>query len=342
VGRSAVVDISLKVGEVSTQVTVTGEAALVETREATLSGLVSTQAIADLPLNGRNMIQLTLLEGGVSNVMRASPINNSVTTGFGMEITVAGARPTENSFLLDGADINDNHNKIPASVAGVQMGVDSIREFKMLTANFSAEYGHAGGGIITAVTKSGSNQFHGSLFEFLRNSSLDARNFFAVGKDPFKRNQFGGSLGGPIAKDRTFFFANYEGLRDRLGVTTIAGVPTIAARQGIIPGLAPIPVANSVKPYLSLWPLPNGRDFGDGRAEHIFNYSAPTNENYLVAKLDHNFSDKHSFFGRYTIDYATSLRNFNTVNFANPVTHSQYVTVEEKSIFTPRLLNVIR
>ncbi|MBI4456050.1 MAG: TonB-dependent receptor [Acidobacteria bacterium] len=342
VGRSAVVDLTLKVGEVSEQVTVTGEVSLVETREATLAGVVTTQSIGDLPLNGRDFVQLTLLEAGVANAIKASTATISTIRGFGMNITVAGSRPTSNSFLLDGADINDHRNKMPGSISGVTLGVDSVREFKMLTTNFSAEYGRAGGGVITAITKSGTNEFHGSLFEFHRNDNLDARNFFAREKDPFVRNQFGGSIGGPIVKDQTFFFANYEGLRDRLGQTARINVPTAAARQGILPGLPPVQVAESVKPYLSLWPLPNGRDFGDGRGEYIYSFSEPTDENYVVGKVDHNFSQDHSFSVRYTFDNATALKDFNTRSWGKYFTRNQYATLEEKAIITPHLLNVAR
>ncbi|MBI4456031.1 MAG: TonB-dependent receptor [Acidobacteria bacterium] len=343
IGRNAAVDIVLKVGEVSEQVTVTGEASLVETREATLAGVVTTQAIEDLPLNGRNFVQLTMLEAGVANALAATTNNGVTHKGFGIDITVAGARPVANSFLLDGAYINDHRNKLPGSVAGVTLGVDSVREFKVMSANFSAEYGQAGGAVVTAVTKSGTNEFHGSLFEFHRNSALDARNFFAKAKDPFKRNQFGGSIGGPIARDQTFFFANYEGLRDRLGRTNLITVPTADARRGVIPGRAPIQVVPSVKPYLDyFWPLPNGRDFGDGRAEYLYSFSEPTDEDYVVGKVDHNFSQDHSFSTRYTFDNATARKSFDTHAFNKFFTRNQYVTLEEKAIITAQLLNIAR
>ena len=352
VGRTAMVDLVLKVGQISERVTVTGEAPLVETTSSTLSGLVTTQQIADLPLNGRNMIALTLMEGGVSNMIRGSQSNSSIVRGYGIDLTVAGARTNHNSFLLDGADINDVRGKMPGSLAGVQMGVDSIREFKVLTSNFSAEYGRAPGGVITAVTKSGTNDFHGSVFEFLRNSALDANSFIAnstgVGKSPFKRNQYGFSIGGPIVKDKAFFFANYEGLKDRLGVNRIANTFTQQARLGILPGVAPITVAPAVKPYLDLWPLPDVcgavlcRDNNDGTAQKVISDSEPTNENYIVAKVDHNFAANHSVFVRFTKDKADRLGNFNTVTRSLLDTGAQYWTIEQKSILSPQLLNVVR
>ena len=345
VGRNAVVDLTMTVGNISEQVTVTGEASLVETTDSTLSGLVTTIQIQDLPINGRNFNTLTLLEAGVSNAMAATAHNGSLITGFGLDITIAGGRPNTNTFLLDGTDINDHRYKLPGSVAGISLGVDSVREFKMLTSNFSAEHGRAGGGVVVAITKSGTNEFHGSLFHVLRNDNLDATNFFGnstgTGKAPLARNQFGASVGGPIVKDRTFFFASWESLRDRRGQTRIVTVPTAEAREGNIPGLAPITVADTIKPYLFLWPLPNGRDFGDGRAEHSYTFSDNIDEDYLVTKIDHNLSDSHSFFGRYTIDYAEKVGDSNTVVLAGLGSHTQYATLEEKWIVSPNLLNVI-
>ena len=340
-GRSAVVDLTMRVGEISQQVTVTGEASLVETTETTLSGLVTTTQIQDLPLNGRNFVQLTLLEAGVSNALKASAARRTLIAGFGMDITVAGARPNSNTFLLDGTDLNDHRNKLPGSVAGITLGVDSVREFKMMTSNYSAEYGRAGGGVIIAVTKSGTNEFHGSLFEVHRNDSLDATNFFAREKDPLVRNQFGASIGGPIVRDRTFFFASWESLRDRRGLTSFLNVPTAEARQGNIPGLPPVTVADSITPYLFLWPAVNGRDFGDGRGEHAFSFSEPTDEDYFVTKIDHNLTDNHSILGRWTIDYADNLGRSNTVAMSETSSQTHYITLEEKSIFTPNLLNVV-
>jgi len=351
VGRGALVNLILKVGEMTEQVIVSGETSPVAWEPA-LSGLVTNQQIANLPLNGRNLIQLTLLEAGVSNVIRSSAFNGNIERGFGIDISVTGARPHQNSFLLDGADINGWRGKLPGSLVGVQMGVESVREVRVLTSNFSAQYGRAAGGIITAITKSGGNQFHGSLFAFHRNDNLDATDFISnsrgVGQPPLIRNQFGGSIGGPIIKDRTFFFFSYEGLRDRTGVTGIANVPTVEARQGNLPGRPPITVEEAVKPYLDLWVLPDMcgnrpcRENGDGMAEHAVSYTQPTDENYFTARIDHSFSDNHSFFGRWTLDDADRRYGFNTVNWIQANTLAHYWTLEVKSIFTPKLLNVIR
>lgn len=363
VARNAVVDLTMTVGSISEQVTVTGEASLVDTTKATLGELISVQQVENLPLNGRNIVQLMLLEAGVVNYRRSSTRNANIASGYGIDMTIAGARPRANSYLLDGADLVDHRGKLPGSVAGVEMGVESVQEFKVMTANFSAEYGRAGGGVISAVTKSGSNEFHGSLYAYHRNDALDATNFFSnsrgLEKDPFKRNQFGGSIGGPIVKDRTFFFANYEGLRDRLGLTLIDEVPTDEAKQGIYPlsecpsgappgpnpGTCQIQVDLSAVPYLFLFPSPNspGReDFGDGTGEYVEPWSSPTDEDYFVTKIDHNFNENHSLFGRWTIDDAGSFKNFNSNFLTNNTSQVIYITLEEKSIFSPNLLNSIR
>src|SRR5262249_36834751 len=157
------------------------------------------------------------------------------------------------------------------------------------------EYGHSTGSITSAITRSGTNSVHGTAFEYIRNSLLDARNFFDVGSSipPFKRNQFGGVLGAPIKKDKTFIFGGYEGLRQGLGTTQIATVPTLPARQGILPSGA-VPVNPIVIPYLALYPSPNGRDFGDGTGEFLSAPTVVTNEDNLMVRVDHQLSSTNS------------------------------------------------
>ena len=215
VAGSVVVDLSLSIGEVTEQVVVTGEAPLVETTSAALSGLVDDKKIRDLPLNGRSFEQLAFLQPGVIPYYRGG---RSADQGSGTKFSVGGSRTDANSFLLDGTNINDQSNATPGSAAGTLLGVEMLREFRVLTSTYSAEYGRYSGGIITAATKSGTNDLHGSAFYFHRNDNLDARNFFDQRPQPpeFKRNQFGTTVGGPILRDRTFFFGGYEGLRERL------------------------------------------------------------------------------------------------------------------------------
>lgn len=334
VGREAVVDFTLKVGEITEKVMVLGEAPLVETTKSGIAGLVESKQIKDLPLNGRDFIQLSTLHAGVVSV-RTGDSNQS--RGFGVKLSIGGARPSQNRFLLDGSDINDTAGATPGSAAGVMLGVDTLREFQVLTNAYSAEYGKSAGGVVIAVTRAGTNEFHGTAFEFHRNDNLDARNFFDRGDPPeFKRNQFGFSFGGPIAKDRSFFFGSYEGLRERLGVTRIARVPDLSVRNS--PRISPI-----IAPYLNLYPLPNGRSFGRGIAEFITTESDATNEDFATVRVDHKFSDSNNLFGRYSFDDAERTRPDSMQLFVNSQSSRyHYLTVEDTHIFSPRLLNTAR
>ncbi len=342
VGRTAVVDFVLKVGEITERIVVTGEASLVETTNAAIAGLTEGRQISDLPLNGRNFMQLTTLQQGV-HVARTG--QQSQTRGLGVRISVGGARPKQNTFLLDGTELNDTAGETPASAAGISLGVDAIREFKVINNTYSAEFGGRAGGVISVVSKSGTNEIHGTAFYFHRNDNLDARNFFDPDQDPpeFKRNQFGFSLGGPVRRDKTFFFTNYEGLRERLGLSLVSTVPTAAAREGRPPNRT-VNVNPAVRPYLKFYPLPNGRDFGDGTAEHVRGASRDTDEDFFVVKIDHNFSDRDSLFVRYSFD--DGIRSDPNDDLGNIVegllNRYQYVTIEEKRIFSPALLNTFR
>src|SRR5256712_10576166 len=214
IGREAVVDFALQVGSVAQEVTVNAEAALVSTTNANLSYLVDDKKIRDLPLNGRNYTQLATLQPGVIPIL-SDLSRNDVSGGHGLKMSIGGAQSTQNSFLMDGQDVTDYSGQTPGSVAGTNLGIDAIREFTITTNNYSSEYGLVAGGVMNAGTNSGTHRFHGSGFEFLRNSALDAKNYFdpANQKIPaFKRNQFGGVIGGPIKKDKLFFLGTYEGL----------------------------------------------------------------------------------------------------------------------------------
>ena len=238
VGREAVVDLALKVGEMTEKVTVTGEAPLVETTRADLTDLVDTQKIQDLPLNGRSYTQLALMQPGVTT---QNPTSNSYSgvSGGGVRLSINGGRPLNTAFYLDGSDIQGPMGRTPGSAAGQTLGVDTIREFSVLGSAYSAEFGGSGG-VINSVTKSGTNDLHGSLFEFHRDSALDARNFRDGAKlPPFKRDQYGGTIGGPIKSDKTFFLGSYEGFRQRLNVTEIISVPTAALPDRVLMWLPP-------------------------------------------------------------------------------------------------------
>jgi hypothetical protein len=223
VGAQQTVDFTLKVGKTSEQVQVTGEVPNVDLTKSSISAQVDGGSVRELPLNGRDWTQLATLQPGVAGVRGqiqlgsvASGSTVRTTRGYGAQLSISGVRPSENNYRLDGISINDYSNDGPGGVLGNLAGVDAIQEFSVITTNYTAEYGKTSGGVINAITRSGTNQFHGDGYEFLRSDALDAANFFdnknGVHKPPFRRNQFGGSLGGPIRKDKTFAFFNYEGL----------------------------------------------------------------------------------------------------------------------------------
>lgn len=335
VGQESAVDVKLTLGGVDERVVVTGETMIVNTRQSSVASLVDEKQIRELPLNGRDFSQLTLLQPGVI----ASPTTQrQVDRGMGTQVSIAGSRPNQVSYQLDGTDINSQGNGSPGSAAGGQLGVETVREFQVLVNNYSAEYGRSSGGIVTAVTRSGTNQFRGTGFEFVRNSRFDSKNFFdPPGSEipPLERNQFGGYVGGPILRDRTFFFASYEGLRQDRGLTTVANVPSLATRNRT-------DINAATRPYLLLYPLPNGRDNGQS-AVYTAEVVEPTRENYFVGKVDHNLSASQSFSARVTWDKASV-----TVPQAIPLfstetrTKAQFLVAEHKWVLSSSLLNTIK
>ena len=314
VAEDLMVNFRLTISPLAEQVFVS-ENGGVDVTGSTSSGLVDGRKIRDLPLNGRDMAQLILLQPGVVN-SRGSV--QSANTGRGTRFSVSGARPSQNLFRLDGTTINDALNNTPGSAQGLLIGVETVKEFRVLTSNYSAEYGRVAGGVFLAVTKSGTNELHGSLFEFLRNDVLDARNFFDGEKPAFRRNQFGATFGGPLARNRTFFFGSYEGLRERKGITRVSVVPDEAARRGVLPGQTPIAVDPRSVPILDLYPHANGRVLGDGTAEFAGMTKRRSNDDFFTVRLDHNISASSSLFFRYLFDDSEQLllvtiRNFQTL-----------------------------
>ena len=342
IGQEAVINPVLKVGELSEKVTVTGEAALVDTTSATVATVVDERKIRDLPLNGRSFTQLAMLQEAVVSPrnQQSAQIGNE-----GQKLSISGTRTVQTSFLLDGSAIRNQRNTTPGSVAGVLLGVDTVREFSVVTSVASAEFGGFTGGVVNAVTRSGTNELHGSIFQFHRNKSLDARTFFDRTKPPFIRNQFGFTLGGPIQKDKTFFFGSYEALRDRLSTTTTSIVPNADMHRGILPANrgGNVGVDPRIKPYLDTYPLPNSKDNGDGTGDFVFNNARPTNEDYFMVKLDHQIGASDSLFGRYTFDQATksTLQNQGLWGLGGR-SRSQFFTLEEKKIINSSLLNIAR
>jgi hypothetical protein len=241
VGSQPVFNLVLQIGTVANRVEVTTEAPTVQLTSSDISAVVNATTVRELPLNGRSWTDLATLQPGVDRISTQTDFSagsDRGNRGFGQQLTISGARPQQNNYRLDGVSLNDYSNGGPGSVLGGNLGVDAIQEFSVLTSNYSAEYGKTSGGVVNAVSRSGTNSLHGSAYEFLRNSKLDAANFFenanGIPRSPFKRNQFGGAIGGPIRKDRTFFFVDYEGIRQAKGVPNVDSVPSAAARQGIV------------------------------------------------------------------------------------------------------------
>jgi len=345
VGQNAVFDVKLELGQIAEEMTVTGVSPIINTTSGAVSGLVSDKEIRELPLNGRSFQQLALLQTGVTPALAAE---SNVVGGRTPKISINGARPEQNSFLLDGTDINNVYNKTPGSSAGVLLGVEAVLEFQVLTNAYSAEFGRAAGGVINAVTRSGANAVHGSGFEFYRDSALDAKNYFDPKDKPipdFYRHQFGGVVGGPIVKDRTFFFGAFESLIERLGVTGVTTVPDDNARSGSLPGRT-VTLNPAIPAYLdALFPRANGRSLGGGAAEYLFTREQPTNEYFAQARVDHRFTNGDSLFARYTFDDGKVDRQPTItppVVFTKEHSRNQYVTVEHQHLFSPALLNTLK
>jgi hypothetical protein len=340
VNQEANLDLSLTIGTVSQEVVVRGTVPLLETQNATISGIVGDRQIRELPLNGRDFYQLALLQPGVAPIAAnafPSPWQNT-TNG---KLSANGMRPTMNTTILDGAEESDpGHNQPLGGPSGSALGVDSTQEFRVLTNLYTSEFGRNGGAVVQVVTKSGTNTFHGSAYEFLRNDALDAKNFFdlASARIPeLRRNQFGFTFGGPIVKNKAFFFVNYEGFRERAGQTQTFVTPTAASRIGVAPEIAP---------YLAFYPLPNTPplDLGDGTG--LFGTSAVqrTDENYLVTRFDYQFGSRDSLAARYFFDDGNSFKPFMSTavpGFDGVVNaRNQFLVLTEQHAFGPHLNEV--
>ncbi len=347
-GREAVVQMILRVGEIAERVTVTGEAPLVETTQSVLADLVEQRTITELPLNGRSFTDLALLQAGAMVRNGHRNTNFNPISGGGTRASIGGARPKQNAYILDGQNAKDAFGNTPGSAAGTVLGVETVREFSVLTNAYSAEFAGAGG-VISAVTKSGTNNIHGSVFWFHRNDNLDAVDYnakIANAEQPeFRRHQFGFTVGGPIVTDQTFFFGSYEGLRQVLGRSrTVRTLSNAARNETIIVDEGRIyPIADAVRPYLALYDVPNGIDLGDGTADFNFATSDPTRENYFLAKVDHTFSDTDSIDVRYSVDDAVAELYYSGGDVArwerHPDTRRQLFNTTWRRILSPSLFN---
>jgi hypothetical protein len=359
VGQQAMVDMQLPVGASSQSLTVTGDAPLVGVTTENITGVVGEQQIKDLPLNGRSYDELLTLNPGVVNFTWEKTggigVSNSTT---GNNFAVAGNRPQQNLFLLNGVEFTGaaENNMQPGGTSQELLGVDAVREFNLLVDSYGAEYGKRPGAQVLIVTQSGTNLLHGSLFEFLRNNALDAPNYFDPGSAPgFQRNQFGGSLGGPIQKNKTFLFGNYEGLEQHLHQTGVDLVPDNNARAGYLPcklvSPAPSPCPESglafvgVSPLINAWPAatPGAPDFG-GIAEALNNPLQTLRDDFGTVRLDHNFASTDSLSAVYTIDDSADFTPTSTNLYSTDVEslREQVVSIEETHVFSPSLLNTAR
>jgi Carboxypeptidase regulatory-like domain/TonB-dependent Receptor Plug Domain/TonB dependent receptor len=359
VGATVTLNMTMRVGTTKETIEVQSEVPDVQLTTSDISAVVNANTVRELPLNGRSWTDLATLQPGVNRIQTQPDFSAGTdrgNRGFGQQLTISGARPQQNNYRLDGVSLNDYANGAPGSVLGGSLGVDAIQEFSVLTSNYSAEYGKTSGGVVNAITRSGTNQFHGSGYEFLRNSALDTRNYFDVGGvPPFKRNQFGGAVGGPIFKNRTFFFADYEGIRQSKGISVLTTVPSQAAWNGTlcsIPQPQPNPcnttqitVDPNAAKFSTFYPLPKPQEvFGNGdQGSYTFAAQQIVSENFFTTRVDHRFSDKDSLAGSYMFDktpYA-SPDGLNNVEFST-LTSRQFVSIEETHIFSPSFANSFR
>lgn len=355
VGQQQVLNISLRVGQITEKVDVTTEIPGVELSSSALSNEVDATTVRELPLNGRDWTQLATLQpgvismGGLQDSISSGSGSARGNRGFGTELTISGGRPQQNNYRVDGISVNDYDNSSPGDALGLALGVDAVQEFSVLTSNYSAEYGRTSGGVINAITRSGSNGVHGDGYEFLRNSALDARNYFdGPTIPPFRRNQFGGAVGGPIRKDHTFFFADYEGLRQSLGITNLDTVPSQDARNGIIHNTdgstTNITVDPAVAPELALWRLPNDGLISPGNTGfYTFAAQQIVSDDFFTGRIDHRFSTADSLFGTYQWEksLATLPDSLNDVAIGQRTGH-QSIAIEESHIFSPQFVNSAR
>jgi hypothetical protein len=365
-GSESVINFSLIVGDLRQQVAVNANAGGIDSPTSTVSGLVAEPSLTKLPLNNQDLFSAVALEPGVAPDPGSAP--SLLSSGKTAQVAINGVRPSMTNVLIDGMDATDPvWGFSPAGASGFFLGLDELSQVSVLTQTFNAEYGGHGDAVIDMTTKSGSNQFHGSLWELHRDASLDAKNYFDLAANPippFIRNQFGAGIGGPLKRDRTFFFANYEGFREVEASLAISTAPDALAHEGLLPSAnnsatctsasssdcAAIPINPQIQQFLNLMPPSNGPDNGDGTGELITADKGATREDHGMARIDHNFSNTHSAFARYTVDDSSSvvpyagtppgiyLPGFPTLHLAR----NQYVTIQDRAELAPELINELR
>jgi Carboxypeptidase regulatory-like domain len=363
VGQEAVINLTLQVGNITEQVTVTDAPPLVNTTLNSTDGLISEQQIKNLPLNGRSFDQLLALNAGTVN--NGSNASANLWSSF----SVSGQRPESNRYLMNGIDyIGSNASGAfiaPEGASGQLLGVEAVREFNVLLDTYGAQYGKRVGAQISIVSSSGSNKFHGDVFEYIRNNDLDARNYFDATKaaPPFERNQFGGFVGGPIIRNRAFFFVNYEGFRQRLATSSVAVVPDTQARLGLMPCylvapaggcsnpsayVTPTALKSGMLPYANdFWPTANGAELlssglPTGTAYAIANPISRIQEDYGLARLDYTLSSKDSFSANYIADYGNGTApNADPTFIRDTVQNMALGDLQEMHLFSNSLINTV-
>ena len=342
VGGQQSLNLSMKVGSLSQTVEVNAAIPDIQTTSSTVSSTVDSTTMRELPLNGRDWTSLATLEPGVSSIPNQVGTGfsaNKGNRGFGNQLSNDGHRANENTYRVNGISINDYSNGSPGGASGLNLGVDGIQEFSVLTSNYTAEYGRTSGAVVNAITKSGVNDFHGTAFFFDRDKIFDAKNYFdpAGPISPFRRVQFGASGGTAVIKDKLFVYGTYEGVRQNKPGSQAIHVPTAAERALAVPSIAP---------YLALWPIaPSGTPVDTNGVTQTFNVALPTisNENYYTVRVDEKFSDKNSLAVSYFFDSGPQTQPDPLLNAIHEVfSRRQMASVEDTYVFSPALVNTIR
>ena len=351
VGQSVQLSFVLGIAKLQQQVEVDATADTVNTSTQSTSGLIDERQVKELPLNGRSYDELLTLNPATVNYtgQRSGGIGTS-NSSVGNMFAVSGHRPQDNLFLLNGIEYTGASliNVTPGGTSGQLLGVDAVKEFNVVSDTYGAAYGKRNGAQVSIVTTSGTNELHGTTFEFLRNSALDARNYFDRGGVPeFQRNQFGGSLGGPLRKDKLFLFGNYEGFRQAWGLSTVTLVPDTQARAGYLPdssgNLKYVGVDPAVAPLLALWPEQNGPELGRGIGEAFSHPKQHIREDFGTVRLDNNLGSKDLLFAVYTVDDSSAnTPSQNPLSLIDESLREQVTSIQEQHVFSPSLLNTAR
>jgi hypothetical protein len=344
VGQNVQLHLALTVGSVQQSVQVMDTPAVVDISTLQTQGLVNEQQVKELPLNGRSFDQLIQLNpASVSYTTQRSGGVGTSNSSVGNMFSVSGRRPQDNLFLLNGIEYTGASliNVTPGGTSGQLLGVDAVREFNVVSDTYGANYGKRTGAQISIITASGGNKLHGSVYEFLRNSALDARNYFDQAKIPeFQRNDFGAALGGPIRHNKLFGFSNYEGYRQHLGLSAVSFVPDNTSRAA---------AAAIVRPLLALWPVANGPELlnpngtPSGIAEAFANPPQHIREDFGTTRIDTNLTANDLLFGVYTVDDSdanTPSQNPYSTIFER--LREQVLSAQEQHVFSPNLLNTFR